>query len=57
MPSCIGRGTVTLNEPILASLHNLLVNFGAVKDGLESLDIRLNSLVRSERASAMDFLL
>lgn len=52
-----GRRTASLNEPMLTSLHDLLANFSTVKDGLESLDTRLNSLVRSERAAAMDFLL
>jgi len=53
----LGRRTASSNEPILISLHNLLVNFGSIKASLDSLDSRLNSLVRSERVSGMDFLL
>jgi hypothetical protein len=52
-----GRRTASSNEPILTSLHNLLVNFGSIKSSLDSLDSRLSSLVRSERVSGMDFLL
>lgn len=52
-----GRRTASSNEPILQTLHSLLLNFGSVKSSLDSLNSRLDSLVRSERASKMDFLL
>jgi hypothetical protein len=52
-----GRRTASSNEPILKTLHNLIVNFSSIKTSLDSLDSRLDSLVRSERVSGMDFLL
>ena len=52
-----GRRSTSSNEPILKTLHNLLANFGIIKSSLDSLDSRLDGLVRSERVSGMDFLL
>jgi len=52
-----GRLGDTLNEPILASLHTVLLNYSNIKDRLDQLHLLINDLVHSEKASKMQFLL
>lgn len=52
-----GRRTDPLNEPILQTLHSLLLNFGGIKHRLEKLHLLINDGGFSERASKMQFLL
>lgn len=53
----VGRRTVTSNEPILETLHSLLISYPDIKRRLEQLHLVIDDLVHSERASSMQFLL
>ena len=52
-----GRRTVTANEPILTTLHSLLLNYTNMRDRLDKLNQLINNFAFSERASGMQFLL
>lgn len=52
-----GRRADPLNEPILQTLHALLLNFGSIKNRLEQLQLSIGDITYSERASKMQFLL
>jgi hypothetical protein len=52
-----GRSTTTLTEPILQTLHKLLINYTDIKGRLDKLHLLLRDFAYSERASQMDFLL
>ena len=53
----IGRRTVTAIEPILSTLHVLLLNYSNIRRRLEKLHSLVNDFAYSERASGMQFLL
>ena len=52
-----GRRTVTAIEPILSTLHVLLLNYSNIRGRLEKLHLLVNDFAYSERASGMQFLL
>jgi hypothetical protein len=52
-----GRLGDTLNEPILAILRTLLLNYTNIKSGLDKLQLLVSDPAYSERASKMQFLL
>jgi hypothetical protein len=52
-----GRRTDPLNEPVLQTLHSLLLNFGGIKERLEQLHLLVSEGGFSERAAKMQFLL
>jgi hypothetical protein len=52
-----GRRAESLNEPILQTLHSLLLGFSGIKDRLERLHMSLDDIAYSEKASKMQFLL
>lgn len=53
----LGRRTESLTEPILQTLHSLLLHYDDIKGRLEKLHLLLRDFAYSERASQMDFLL
>jgi hypothetical protein len=52
-----GRRTVTSNEPILTTLHTLLLNYSNIKSRLDTLNLIITDFAMSERASKMQFLM
>lgn len=52
-----GRRTDPLNEPILKTLHSLLLNISNIKNRLEKLNQSIEDMTYSERALQMQFLL
>ena len=55
--SLFGRRADPSNEPILQTLHSLLLNFSSIKNRLEQLHLSIGDITYSERASKMQFLL
>lgn len=53
----LGRLTDALNEPILQTLHSLLLNSGGIKKRLDQLHLLDSEGGFSERAAKMQFLL
>jgi hypothetical protein len=53
----IGRSTDTANEPIVAALHDLLLNYELIRTKLVNLNQLTADLVKSDRAMATQFLL
>lgn len=51
-----GRRADPLNEPVLQTLHSLLLNFGGIQKRLRSLNLKLESL-RSKPTTDLQFLL
>lgn len=51
-----GRRTDTLNEPVLDTLHSLLLNFGSIQTGLRSLNLSVRGLM-SQPTTDLQFLL
>ena len=51
-----GRRTDTLNEPVLDTLHSLLLKFGSIQTGLRSLNLSLEGLM-SKPTTDLQFLL
>jgi hypothetical protein len=47
-----GRGMVSLSEPVLSTLHTLLLNYSSIEARLHTL---VNDNAYSERASKMQF--
>ena len=52
-----GRRTESLNEPILHSLHALLLGYSSIRDRLEKLHVLADDFAYSDKASKMQFLL
>jgi len=52
-----GRRTESLNEPILAGLHSLLLNYANIRGRLDKLRLLVSDYAYSEQASKRQFLL
>lgn len=52
----LGRRTDPLNEPVLNTLHSLLLNFPSIQSRLKSLNLALESL-RAKPTTDLQFLL